>query len=243
MTTDPASGPGGPPRVAAPSRLVLALDAATATGTAALLLGEVVRAECEVAMRGEDEERLMPAVAGMMADAGVGVSDLAAIVCGEGPGSFTSLRIAASIAKGLSLSAGIPLYAVSSLALIVAGASRTLAPGRYLAALDAMRGDLFVSEVILHRSESVELVGGAVLMSAAAAAERARASGVPLVGPGGAIVERPRARGAGRVMGALPGAAWGAEPVHLSAWEPAYGRLAEAQVKWEATHGRPLSGG
>jgi tRNA threonylcarbamoyladenosine biosynthesis protein TsaB len=26
----------------------------------------------------------------------------------------------------------------------------------------------------------------------------------------------------------------------LATWEPAYGRLAEAQVKWEAAHGRAL---
>jgi tRNA threonylcarbamoyladenosine biosynthesis protein TsaB len=30
-------------------------------------------------------------------------------------------------------------------------------------------------------------------------------------------------------------------PVSLAAWEPDYGRLAEAQVKWEQAHGRPLS--
>jgi tRNA threonylcarbamoyladenosine biosynthesis protein TsaB len=29
-------------------------------------------------------------------------------------------------------------------------------------------------------------------------------------------------------------------PVDRARWEPAYGRLAEAQVKWEAAHGRPL---
>jgi tRNA threonylcarbamoyladenosine biosynthesis protein TsaB len=30
--------------------------------------------------------------------------------------------------------------------------------------------------------------------------------------------------------------------VSLDTWEPDYGRLAEAQVKWEAAHGRPLTG-
>ena len=30
-------------------------------------------------------------------------------------------------------------------------------------------------------------------------------------------------------------------PADLAGWEPAYGRLAEAQVKWEAAHGRPLA--
>jgi tRNA threonylcarbamoyladenosine biosynthesis protein TsaB len=30
------------------------------------------------------------------------------------------------------------------------------------------------------------------------------------------------------------------EPVDLASWEPDYGRLAEAQVRWEAAHGRSL---
>jgi tRNA threonylcarbamoyladenosine biosynthesis protein TsaB len=36
--------------------------------------------------------------------------------------------------------------------------------------------------------------------------------------------------------------AWLADagPVDLGSWEPSYGRLAEAQVKWETQHGRPL---
>jgi tRNA threonylcarbamoyladenosine biosynthesis protein TsaB len=29
-------------------------------------------------------------------------------------------------------------------------------------------------------------------------------------------------------------------PVDLASWEPDYGRLAEAQVRWEAEHGRAL---
>ncbi len=32
------------------------------------------------------------------------------------------------------------------------------------------------------------------------------------------------------------------QPVDLASWEPEYGRLAEAQVKWEAAHGRALGG-
>jgi tRNA threonylcarbamoyladenosine biosynthesis protein TsaB len=31
-----------------------------------------------------------------------------------------------------------------------------------------------------------------------------------------------------------------AGPVDLASWEPSYGRLAEAQVRWETQHGRPL---
>jgi tRNA threonylcarbamoyl adenosine modification protein YeaZ len=79
-------------------------------------------------MRGEREERLMPAVAGALADAGIAPNAIDRVVCGAGPGSFTSLRIAGAIAKGLALAAGVPLIPVSSLLLIVAGAEPQLAP-------------------------------------------------------------------------------------------------------------------
>ena len=50
------------------------------------------------------------------------------------------------------------------------------------------------------------------------------------------LYARPHARGALVVAGA-----WDALPsLALDAWEPTYGRLAEAQVKWEAAHGRAL---
>ena len=49
----------------------------------------------------------------------------------------------------------------------------------------------------------------------------------------------PDATAALRVL-AAHGVAAG--PVSLDAWEPAYGRVAEAQARWEAAHGRPLPG-
>jgi hypothetical protein len=33
------------------------------------------------------------------------------------------------------------------------------------------------------------------------------------------------------------------ESVDIASWEPEYGRLAEAQVRWERAHGMPLPGG
>ncbi|MGH9885001.1 MAG: hypothetical protein ACREBE_05715, partial [bacterium] len=56
---------------------------------------------------------------------------------------------------------------------------------------------------------------------------------------GVAIVAIPHARAVARLESTL--AQLG--PVDIGTWEPAYGRLAEAQVKWEAAHGRPLPAG
>jgi tRNA threonylcarbamoyladenosine biosynthesis protein TsaB len=69
----------------------------------------VIVAERETAMRGVDEERLMPAVVEALEAGAVAPNVIDRVVCGAGPGSFTSLRIAGAIAKGLALTARAPL--------------------------------------------------------------------------------------------------------------------------------------
>ena len=60
--------------------------------------------------------------------------------------------------------------------------------------------------------------------------------GARAIGPEEMLEAKPHARGALAVAGG-----WDSLPaLSLEAWEPAYGRLAEAQVKWETTHGRAL---
>ena len=226
--TGAAEGGGG--------ALTLAVDAATYAGTVAVLAGRELLAEGEVAMRGEREERLMPAVAEALR-AGARAGDVAMVVCGGGPGSFTSLRIAAAIAKGLASARALPLRAVSSLWLVAAGARPRLAPGEYVAALDAMRGEWFSAPITVRASGVVVQDAGWTFATLAALEERAD-RGKRVIGPhpsfGGMA---PHARGVAHWEPAAepPGVA-----VSLDGWEPDYGRKAEAQVRWEAEHGRPL---
>jgi len=215
------------------SGLTLALDASTYVGTVAVLRDGVVVAARDARMRGEHEERLMPAVLAALADARAVPRDVARVVCGEGPGSFTSMRIAAAIAKGIAHGAGAPLYAVSSLVLVVAGAEPPLPAGQYVAALDAMRGERYAQRVSVHPDGRITLDGPSTL---AATAELA-ASGLRVIGPLETESCAPHARGVARLLEMALAA-----PVDLDAWEPSYGRLAEAQVRWEAVHGRPLGG-
>jgi tRNA threonylcarbamoyladenosine biosynthesis protein TsaB len=119
---------------------LLAVDASTYAGTVAVLRDGEIVAESTVAMRGEREERLMPAVVEALGAAGIAPDALTGVVCGAGPGSFTSLRIAASIAKGLAFAAGAPLLVVPSLALLAAG-RRYPAGERCQVAMDALRGE------------------------------------------------------------------------------------------------------
>jgi tRNA threonylcarbamoyladenosine biosynthesis protein TsaB len=214
--------------------LTLAVDASTYVGTVAVLRGAEVLAEGEARMRGEREERLMPAVAGALAAAGVGVGELHQVVCGAGPGSFTSLRIAASIAKGVAAGRGCELRAVGSLLLLGGGtgAGAPARPGRYLAAVDAMRGEHFAVELEITVGGWIEQRSPVALIPTAELVGEAERRGLTLLGPGQQVDARPHARGAARIADA--------PLVDLATWEPAYGRLAEAQVKWEAAHGRAL---
>ncbi len=65
-------------------------------------------------------ERLVPAVRRLMGALGWRLSELAAMVVVHGPGSFTGVRVGLSAAKGLSEAGGVPLIAVSRLALLAA---------------------------------------------------------------------------------------------------------------------------
>lgn len=213
--------------------MTLALDASTYVGTAAVFRGRELLAEAETPMRGTEREGLMLAVGETVRSAGVSAGDIERVVCGGGPGSFTSLRIAASIAKGIAMGVGCRLYSVSSLALIVAGESAR-APGKYLAVLDALRGQAYVGAYEVDERGALREVAPTRLVQRGDVASLARDLGTQVIGPDEAIVARPHARGALSLSFETDG------PVGLASWEPSYGRKAEAQSRWEAAHGAPL---
>lgn len=212
---------------------VLALDASTYSGSVALIRDGAVVGEAVAAMRGEREERLMPAIAAVLADHSIQVDQLDAVACGSGPGSFTSLRIAASIAKGLSAARQLPLLVAPSTLLVVTAANPPLASGRYVVALDAMRGDFFCHDVDV--ASSTIRPGESWRTSRALLESHAASIGATIIGPKESTIHEPHARGFSTLIRLGI-----ATPVELTTWEPEYGRKAEAQVKWEAAHGREL---
>lgn len=211
--------------------ITLALDAAAAMGTVAVLRDRTVLAEAEAIMRSGHSDFLLPTIDAVLQRAGLRITEVASVVCGSGPGSFTSLRIAGSIAKGIAHARGLPLLAVSSLALLVAAKPR--GEGRYLAALDALRGEHYAATITIGGDGRVASEDPFELIASDGLAEAARTRNATLL-VAGSDRETPHARGVALV-----------DPiaVDLASWEPRYGRLAEAQVKWEAQHGRPLTTG
>jgi tRNA threonylcarbamoyladenosine biosynthesis protein TsaB len=223
----------------------IALEGSTYEGSVALLRKSEVIAERTLPNeagqtgvgRSAKGERLMPAIAECLKEGRIERDEIARIVCGGGPGSFTSLRVAGSVAKGLAVGYGVGLFAVSSLLLTLAGAVPRLPPGKYLSVLNAMRGEFFAARFRLDSDGVATQTGRAGIVSGDEIAHVVRSSGeVKVAGPGQQLDLHPHARGVAPMLESIIAAG----PVDLASWEPDYGRLAEAQVRWEAEHGRPL---
>lgn len=89
---------------------------------------------------------LVPEILDLLAEAGLGLHDLDAIAFGRGPGAFTGLRTACSVAQGLAFGAGKPVLAIDSL-LAVAEDARSGAPRfRVWAAIDARMNQIYAAE-------------------------------------------------------------------------------------------------
>jgi len=223
--------------------LTLAIDGSTYEGSVALIRDSEIVAERTLAAddggrsRAGRGERLVPDIAECIKEAAAMPEDIARIVCGSGPGSFTSLRVAGSVAKGLAVGYGVDLYAVSSLVLTITGARPPLAPGEYLSLLDAMRGEFYAARITVDGRRTTVAIEPTALVTPEQLDELvARERGMKVAGPGQPIDARPHARGVGPLLKSIVESG----PVDLASWEPDYGRLAEAQVGWEAAHGRPL---
>jgi tRNA threonylcarbamoyladenosine biosynthesis protein TsaB len=148
----------------------------TAGGEGSVALADTEAAPPIVAMEvlpgRSSSELLVPAVRGLMEVRGWRLGELAAIVVVHGPGSFTGVRVGLSAAKGLSEASGVPLIAVSRLALLAASVDGS--GGAVHAVLDAGRGEFYygeylgrrcVREMLMGREDLLGLVAGGVVVA------------------------------------------------------------------------------
>lgn len=94
---------------------ILAIDTTTNACSCALTLENGVVEHFDVIPR-QHASRLLPMIDRLMADNNLEYNDLDAVAFGQGPGSFTGLRIAAGVAQGIAFGSGLPVIPVSSLA-------------------------------------------------------------------------------------------------------------------------------
>lgn len=120
--------------------IVLALDTSTPAVTAGIVRREDL---CALAQRVTVDarahaERLTPNVLAALADAGLAMADLDAVVVGCGPGPFTGLRAGMATAAAYGHALGIPVHGVCSLDAI--GVHTT---GDALVVTDARRREVY----------------------------------------------------------------------------------------------------
>jgi tRNA threonylcarbamoyladenosine biosynthesis protein TsaB len=96
---------------------ILALDSATEALSVSLAIGDR-QIDRYIQLERGHAEQLLPMVESVLAEGGVGLTALDAIAFGRGPGGFTGVRLAASVAQGLAFGAGVGVVPVSDLSAV-----------------------------------------------------------------------------------------------------------------------------
>ena len=231
----------------------LAID--TATDIASVAVGQPPGVEAAAHVQGARRHaaELLRLVDFCLDRAGARVDDLEGLVVADGPGSFTGLRIGWATVKGLAHETGLDVRSVPSLMAFAAGVATKLGAVPIAAWFDALRGQVYGAMYVVHpdRMEVVvpprlltpeEFVAAAPIVAAAVAGDGAvRYADVAARWSGRSPIALPDLpQSAVMLLSLLPKAGAATVVDDLGGAEPVYGRLAEAQVKWEARHGRPL---
>lgn len=141
----------------------LAVDTSGSFCSVALQRADGVVFHAESEGNGDHFEKLPPLVESVSAQASVRLVDIAQVVIGLGPGSFTGLRIGMSFAKGLSCAAKVPLVGVSSLyAVAKRRAMSGLGDGRILVVSDARRQEVFRAEYEIAGRQTLEVEAASI---------------------------------------------------------------------------------
>jgi len=232
---------------------MIALALETATDRLCVALGRPDTPPVERRVEGARRHAaaLLPLMGALLAEGGVDLSSVDVLAMADGPGSFTGLRVGAAAVKALARSRpGVEVWTASTLMVRAAGVAPPHGT-RVLVVTSALRGELYAASYRLDLPRSVETLRQPVL--ATAESLHGETPDLVLADAPDKLVDRlasqfavPVVRGTASLPSAaallsLIGVDGGALQVReLDDWEPTYGRPAEAQVRWEAVHGRAL---
>lgn len=126
---------------------VLGIETSTYAGSVSLVEDFKVINQIENDGTEYHSEWLLPAIEKIVNDAGYGKENIGecidAVAVSIGPGFFTALRVGIAVAKGISLSLGVPIVGVSSMDVVAQGVCTYT--DRVCAVMDAKRGEIFAA--------------------------------------------------------------------------------------------------
>jgi tRNA threonylcarbamoyladenosine biosynthesis protein TsaB len=125
-----------------PNMKILAIDTSAEACSVALWCDGAVISR-DVFAPNNHTEFALPLLNELREEAQLSLSELDGIAFGAGPGAFTGVRVAASVAHGIALACAVPLVPISSLAALALGGWRHTAITTQLATLDARRGEIY----------------------------------------------------------------------------------------------------
>lgn len=140
---------------------LLAFDTSTTACSVALQKGEQVKVLHQVAPR-QHAKLILLMIQELLRNSSLTLDALDALAFGCGPGSFTGIRIASSVAQGIGAVKQIPVIPISSLAAM-AQAAVTIKPfspiKKYFVAIDAHMEKIYWAIYQINQQNIVELVG------------------------------------------------------------------------------------
>ena len=125
----------------------LAIETATELPSLALLHGEQLAVREARGMQ-SPSRGVFEWVRELLDETGTRLQELDCIAYGAGPGSFTGVRVAVSLAQALGYACSVPLCPVSSLAALAAGALRTSTANAVGCCFDARMGEVYVAAYV-----------------------------------------------------------------------------------------------
>jgi len=231
------------------ARRILVIETSSRTGSAALATEAQVAASAQLAGPMRHASELMPAIDTLLRERGWPADTLTDVFVSIGPGSFTGLRIAVTVARTLAWSIGARIVAVPTMdGLALNALAAKPAPANLAVVLDAKRAQVYAAAFEL-RSGTYEKVIDAHLAEPGSFLDRCPQ---PLAVLGEGIPYHRQAIDASRVT-VLDQNLWSprAEHVyhvgmrlanagrHTASGDllPLYIRRPEAEEKWEKLHG------
>ncbi|MCD6047169.1 MAG: tsaB [Gammaproteobacteria bacterium] len=138
--------------------ILLSLDTSTETCSAALWHNDQIDVISELAPK-RHTHLILPMIQTLLEKHQLNIADCDAIAFGEGPGSFTGLRIAAGVAQGLAFAHTLPLIPVSTLAAL-ALAAKIQQPqlDYFVPALDARMQEVYFAIYTFEKNRPLAIV-------------------------------------------------------------------------------------
>ena len=135
--------------------IVLGIETSSTCGSVAVVEDRKVLGELFFNTGRKHSTKIVPSITNLLSTVGLDKADLEGLAVTSGPGSYTSLRIGISIAKGLAYSLDIPLIGISTLQCVAFNS--IISPHLICSLIDARKGELY-SALFRYNTDELERI-------------------------------------------------------------------------------------